>query len=362
MTRLLERVRALVPELATKRESHDAERKLHPAVVASLRQAGVFGALVPSELGGEQLAPAEYIEVLETLAAGDSATAWCVMTASTSTLLAAYLPRQTAASIWSPGAPAPMLAGIFAPSGTLKVDDAGARLTGRWSWASGSNHATWFALGALHDRRHVVCIVPRDAVQIVDNWDTLGLAGTGSHDVVVDVAVGLESTTSVFDRAPWTEAPLYKVPLFGLLATGIASCALGIAQASLDHIGAALTVDTPPATWARFADLRGELDAARAYLVATATAAYAAATTPAPVAPAVRGALRLAASHVTARCAEVTRGAFHLGGGAAVRATSPLGASLRDIETVLTHRMVTERVRAAAARAMLGVGTPPADL
>jgi indole-3-acetate monooxygenase len=80
------------------------------------------------------------------------------------------------------------------------------------------------------------------------------------------------------------------------------------------------------------------------------------------VTPAVRGTLRLAACHVAATCAEITRGAFHLGGGASVRTSSPLGAALRDLETVLTHRMVAEKVMPAAARAVLGIGTVPPDL
>jgi alkylation response protein AidB-like acyl-CoA dehydrogenase len=263
-------------------------------------------------------------------------------------MLAAYVPRETAAALW---ADAPFIAGVFAPGG--KLDDG--KLTGRWSYGSGSRHADLVVLGAIANRRHVVCLVKPESVRIVENWDTLGLAGTGSHDLVVEGAVP-EHVTSVFDVAPWAAAPLYRMPLFGLLATGIAACGLGIARSAL----AALRFDdkTPSATLARYAELRAELAAARAYLLATCTAVHDAAA----ITPVERGELRLAASHVAARCADVVRGAFHLVGGAAIRAGHPVGAALRDVETLLTHKMVVDRVLPAAARAILGIGTPPPDL
>ena len=359
---LVERARSLGPDLAIRRASHDAAHRLDEAVIASLRDAGMFAALVPRELGGHELSPPDYVAMLEALAAGDSATAWCVMTASTSTLLAAYLPRTTADAVWPSSQAAPFLAGIFAPTGRLTIDGETARLTGRWSWASGSRHAEWFVVGALAERRHVVCFVRPSSVQIVDNWDTLGLAGTGSHDLVIeDAELPIAHVTSVFDRAPWTMAPLYRVPIFGLLATGIAGCALGIARGALDHVGGKLVADSASAMFARYAELRARLDAARAYLIATTTSAFDRASV-GPVDGATRGELRLAASFVATSCAEVVRAAFHLGGGTSVRAGSVLGNALRDVETLLTHRMVADRVLPATARAMLGVGTVPPDL
>jgi indole-3-acetate monooxygenase len=376
MTGLVTRARELAQELPSHRPVHDNSRQLAPQVVESLRSTKILGALVPAELGGAELSPVDYIDLLETLAAGDSATAWCVMTASTSTLLAAYLARETAESLW---ATAPLfVAGVFAPGGKLGPDG---RLSGKWSWASGSRHAEWFAVGAIAEKRHVVCFVPASSVRIVDNWDTLGLAGTGSHDIVIEnVAVPASHVTSVFGRAPWAAGALYKVPLFGLLATGIAACALGVAKAALAHAAGKLTAESGSAVLSAYAEQRAELASARAYLVATAGTASARATSEAnashgsagarstpegsaqSIDDATRGELRLAASFATHRAAAVVRAAFHLGGGTSVRAGSPLGDALRDIETMLTHRMVTERMWPAAARAVLGLGVTAPDL
>jgi indole-3-acetate monooxygenase len=359
---LVDRARALAPEFAKHRTVHDQQRQLAPEVIGALRREGFVACLVPSELGGHQLTAPEYIEVLEAIAAGDSAAAWCVMTASTSALLLSYLPRATSAAMCRDQVP--FLSGIFAPGGKL-VSESGSdplHLSGRWSWASGSRHADWFAVGAMQERRHVVCFVPASQVTIVENWDTLGLAGTGSHDLVIEaVQVASDHVTSLLDQSPWSDAPVLRVPVFGLLAAGISACALGVAGAALARIAATLTADTGSATLARYAHARAMVDSARAYLLAAATSAQAQAAA-GTVDGRCRGELRLAASFVAQQCAEVTRTAFHLGGGASVRAGSPLGAALRDVETMLTHRMVVDRIAPAAARALLGLGAVPPDL
>ncbi len=371
-TSLLIRARALAPSLPSYRTAHDHHKQLSPPVVNALRDNGFLSSLSPKQIGGHELTVAEYLEMLEALALGDSASAWCVMTSATSALVAAYLPRTATEELWREGPP--FLSGIFAPSGQLTADGDNFRLTGRWSYASGSRHADWFVVGALFEgKRHRVCFLPASKVTVLDNWNTMGLAGTGSHDLVIEGAsVPSRHVTSLFERRAWPTTPLYRVPIFGLLASGIAACALGIAGAALERAATEIIASAPPATagavaspssgvLARYASCRAQLDAARAYLQAAATASQVRATH-GPVDPVTRAELRLAASYVSEQCAEVTRGAFHLTGGAAARADHPIGAALRDIETLLTHRMVIERSLPPIARALLGIGPVAPEL
>jgi alkylation response protein AidB-like acyl-CoA dehydrogenase len=370
---LLAHARLLAARLPAVAAAHEAERRLSPAVVDALRADGFLRILLPRELGGLELDAPAYVEVLAALAAGDAATAWCVMTASTSTLLAAYLDRAAAEAIWSAG-PTPFLSGVFAPTGTATVDGDHLRVRGRWAYGSGCRHADWIAVGALADGgprpRHVVCFLPvaDPAVTIDEHWDTLGLGGTGSHDLVVtDGLVPAPLVASVFERPPWPAGALHRLPLFGLLATGIAACAIGVATAAVDHDAARLAAtrpgaEPPPsAALASHAGLVARLGALRAYLVDVAGRAQRAVEGGPPPA-ATRGELRLAATHVAGECAAIVRAAFHQAGGAAIRTGHPLHRALRDVETMLTHRMVGERVLPAAARAVLGLGALPPDL
>ena len=164
MTDLLTRAHQLAARLPAVAADHEAARRLSPDVVDALRTDGFLQVLLPRELGGLELDAPTYVDVLAALAAGDAATAWCVMTASTSTLLAGYLERPAAEALWA-GARPPWLAGVFAPSGTATVEDDGAlRLRGRWAYGSGCRHADWLAVGALvadgPRPRHVICFVP----------------------------------------------------------------------------------------------------------------------------------------------------------------------------------------------------------
>ncbi len=360
MTALL-RARALAAQLPAHTASHELAKQLDATVIGELIAGGLLDLLLPEELGGADVTPMEYVGVLEALAAGDAATAWCVMTASTSTLLASYLPRDGARQIWN-GTPQ-FLAGVFAPGGKATAEGDGVRLTGRWPFASGCRHASWFAVGALLGTppKHVVCIVPSDQVSIIDNWDTIGLPGTGSHDAVIEgVLVPAARIGSVFGTVPWTAGSLHRVPIFGLLAVGIAAVATGIARGALEHVAARLTpkpgAEPPPgAVLASYARLTGRLTATRAHLDAAAATAHERALTN-QVDAACRAEVRIAACLVTEECAAIGRAAFHLGGGASIRTGSPLGRALRDLETVLSHRMVADRVLPAAGRALLGLG------
>lgn len=360
-----DRARALVPLLAAHSDEHARERRLAPAVIDGLRAGGFFRLLLPRPLGGEPVAPADYLAALEALAIGDPASAWVVMTASTSTLLAPYFERTTAEAIWRDQ---PILAGVFAPGGKALADGDGVRLRGRWPYASGCRHAAWVAVGAIEGGKHVVCALPIDAagVRIEEHWDVIGLGGTGSHDLVIeDAVVPRAQVTSVFERAPWSDEPLARVPLFGLLALGIAGVGLGVARTALDQVAAILAAprpEPPPSTaLATFATLTARLRAARAWTLEVAAAAGEAAHTGA-IEPRLRGELRLAAAHAAGESAAVVRAAFHLGGGASIRTGSKLARALGDAEVVLTHRMVADRILPAAARAIAGIGTIPVDL
>lgn len=371
-TPLLTRARALAPSLPSYRAEHDLHRQLARPVANALRDNGFLCCLAPREVGGSQLAVREYLEVVEALALGDSASAWCVMTAATSALVATYLPRATTLELWREFPP--FLAGVFAPGGKLVAEGDGYRLTGRWSYASGSRHADWFAVGAILDKRHHIAFLPASQVTVIDNWNTLGLAGTGSHDLVIEGAsVPTTRVTSLFERKSWCDAALYRVPVFGLLSCGIAATALGIAGAALERAATEIIAACPPgapgaptpsppsSALARYANCRAQLDAARAYLHSTATLIEDHAAE-AKVDPVTRADFRLAATYVSQQCAEVTRAAFHLVGGAAIRADHPIGAALRDIETLCTHKMVTDRGLPVFSRAILGLGPVPPEL
>lgn len=377
MTALVDHAAAHRERLTALSPTIERERRVPADVARELAAEGHYRMLVPATMGGGEVHPQVFVDVLETLATGDAATAWTVMTGSTTGLLAAYLDRPTAEGIF--GDPAVVPAGVFAPLGQAEPVTGGYRLRGRWSFASGIDNATVCLLGALvmeggkprmlpsgaPELRSL--LVDRDALEVHDTWDTSGLRGTGSHDVTVtDVFVPTERTACLFLDGPAERGPLYRFSLFGLLALGVSAVGLGIARAALDEVralaakkkrGRRSLAETELAQ-VRLAEAEGTLGAARAFVRQTIAEAWA----QPELTDDARARLRLAATHAARASATVVDAAYHLGGGAAIYARNPLQRAFRDMHTVTQHVMVAEPTLKPVGKVLFGLPTDVSQL
>src|SRR6266436_9087535 len=136
--------RELGREIEAAAEEIERRRELPEPIVAALIERGLFRLLLPRSLGGAELRPADYFEVIEEVAKHDASTAWCLGQACGCTMTAAYLETEVAREIF--GGKRGILA--WGPPGPAEARSVrgGYRLSGTWSFASGSHHATW--LGA----------------------------------------------------------------------------------------------------------------------------------------------------------------------------------------------------------------------
>src|SRR5262249_25738286 len=137
----LGRARALAPEIEALAERIEEERRLPPALVAKLVDAGLFSMLLPRSLDGGEVDPATFAMVIEEVARADASTAWCLCQASGCSMSAAYLKPAVAQEVF--GAPGSILAWGPGPDARAVAADGGYRVTGTWSFASGCRHATW---------------------------------------------------------------------------------------------------------------------------------------------------------------------------------------------------------------------------
>src|SRR4029079_18157678 len=117
-------------------------REVTPEIVVAMKERGIFRMLQPRSIGGAELDPLTYTAVLEELARGDGSTAWCLGQNSGCSMIAPYLPAESARKIfghidgilaWGPELPG---------AGKAVVVDGGYRVTGRWGFATGSRHAS----------------------------------------------------------------------------------------------------------------------------------------------------------------------------------------------------------------------------
>lgn len=373
---LLHAARTLAPRISALAEETERGRRLPAELVSAFAEAGFFAMCVPKDLGGPELHPAEIVEVLETLAAADGAAGWCAMIAATTSVLAAYLPDADARTIY--GTPGVATGGAYAPQGRGTPAPGGWRVTGRWAFASGCEHCAWLTGGTVVEGaggqpEARLMLFPRGEVEIVDTWNVSGLRGTGSHDIAVkDVFVPAERSVSLTTNRPRRGGRLYAFPVFGLLALGGASVAIGIARRAVDELVAMAATKTAtlqrrrlaerPVIQAKVAEAEALLGSARAFLRDAIARAWDAAARGGGIPLADRARLRLAATHATATAARAVDLMYTAGGGTSIYAASPLQRCLRDAHAITQHVMVAEPTYELVGRVLLGVDADTAQL
>ncbi|MCB9598937.1 MAG: acyl-CoA dehydrogenase family protein [Sandaracinus sp.] len=366
MTDLVERAARAATVIAPYARAIETERRLPPEVIDALVEAGLFKALVPKEHGGGEHALLSFLDAVETIAAADGSAGWCAMIGGTSGLMAAYLAPDAAQTLF--GDARAISAGVFAPFGKATPVEGGYRVTGRWPFASGCQHATHVMGGAMIAREGRPemrsMIFGLKDVRVQDTWDVVGLRGTGSHDFEVEDAFVPEARTLSLFGKPRHEGALYRQPLFGALAAGVASVTIGIARGALDalvtlartkRIGPDRTMATRELVQRDVGVAWARVDAAKATLVAALEANAAEVARQGEASLSTRARLRLAACHAAKECAQVVDVAYEHGGGAAIYAGSSFQRAKRDVHVATQHLMVSGTSATLAGRALLGL-------
>ena len=356
-TDYVERARALAPTIASFADRIEAERRLPAPLADALHEAGLFRMLLPRSLGGAELDPPAFVQVMEEIAKVDASTAWVLGQTAGCSMIAAYLPREAAARIFGP--PRAVLAWGAGPQGRAVAVDGGYRLTGSWSFASGIHEATWVgahapiidADGTPRRRADGVPAVrtllfPIEAATLTDVWNVMGLRGTGSDTYAVDdLFVPREHTAARDDETERREAgPLYCFPSGSLYAAGFACVSLGIARSLLDAFLTLANEKTPrgykrtlresAVTQSMLAQADARLHAARAYVLGTLRDILAEAGRTGTLTLGQRVRIRQAASHASREGREVGTLLYHAAGAHAIFAGGPWERRMRDLHSV----------------------------
>ncbi len=365
---LLARARALGPTIVEHADAGERARRLPEPTIDAFADAGLFRLSVPATLGGSEAPLSTQLQVVEEVARHDGSAGWCVMIHATCSVLCGHLPDDVVVELFG-GGPRDAVCGVYAPKGRAKPAEGGVAVTGRWSFASGCQHARWCLGGVLIPGeaapQFALAIFDANDIRIHDTWHVAGLRGTGSHDFEVRDAFVPRRRVVDLSAPPRRDAPLYRMPLFGVLAAEVAAVSLGIARAAIDGF-VALASEKTPAGSARtlaqrgtiqlaVADARAELDAGRAYLVQTVqrcedTLAHAEALD-----LDARVALRLAAAHAVRCATAAVDRMYEAGGGTALYETSPLQRHFRDAHAATQHVMVASGVRELVGRHLVGL-------
>ncbi|AQT79994.1 acyl-CoA dehydrogenase [Mycolicibacterium litorale] len=370
-------MRDLVTEQATESER---QRTLTAAVVEEMWTSGLMSAFNPVAAGGTEPTFAEMIETWIEMAWQDGSFGWVgIANLPSSFAAAAYLPDAGFAEVFTANGNHVTMGGQFFPNGQGVAVDGGYRLTGSWSFGSGTGHAEYVCAGffPMVDGQPVmgpgglpdmqVAVIPREQVVFKDGWHVQGLKATGSYDYgVEDVFVPGYRTFPLFCSAPHRgSSPATRMGLMPVTAAGHASWALGVAKSMLDDVQELAATKFRMSDMASLAsrptfqkDLAHHVAAWRAARLLVLDAfgtAEAAVAAGADLTPTLRADMRVAAVYAT----DVARGAAewaHLAAGTtSIREGSRLERGFRDVYTGTQHAFISEKVAMDVAQIWLGI-------
>jgi 3-hydroxy-9,10-secoandrosta-1,3,5(10)-triene-9,17-dione monooxygenase len=188
----IERARALIPFLRKHAAANDTATMLVPEVVNALHENGLWRYIQPKVWGGMELDFVAYFDIPEMIGRGDAATAWVVANLASHHRGLALWSKQAQEEIWGKNPDILIASGIAFMQGTGRKVDGGIELSGKWGFSSGVDHSEWEQLACIvkddagKPIDWVMCQVPRPQFVVIDDWQTLGMRGTGSRTVTCD--------------------------------------------------------------------------------------------------------------------------------------------------------------------------------
>src|SRR5216683_1111010 len=188
---LLACAEALVPVLRERAGRTEELRRLPDETIDELHQSGLFRILQPKRVGGSELPFRSIVELVAVIGRGDGSTAWVLANLAAHHWLLGMWPKEAQDEIWGESPDNLIGSALIFPRGRARKVPGGYRLSGRWPFSSGVDPAAWNLIGAIMQDEETgteprIFLLPAKDYTIIDTWQVIGLAGTGSKDVAVD--------------------------------------------------------------------------------------------------------------------------------------------------------------------------------
>ena len=374
---LLDAVRRIEPIIRAHSANAERDRRLSDPVVDAIRAVGLNRMWRPKVLGGLEVDPMTVFRVLEEIARIDSAVGWNLQLSTAIDALGPWFPDDGAAEIF--GSPNATFAGGFFPFRRAVAADGGYRVSGQTGFASGAHQATWFdGLAHVYDGEKqrlkdglpvtIITMCPAADVEILDTWHTMGMRGTGSHDVVMNDVFVPERRAALlvpYDKPGSAyQGPLYKFTVWTAICV-IATTPLGVARAALDELLELASRKTPSYLTTALRDritvhaMLGEADAmlgaARAYLYESLREVWDKALEGQLIDMPGKMKMQQAATYAVASSAKVVDLVQAIAGTTGVREEHRFQRHFRDVHTLIQHAYASASRYESAGQYLLGV-------
>jgi alkylation response protein AidB-like acyl-CoA dehydrogenase len=353
---------------------------LAPEAVQALRSAGLLRLKLPTVVGGFEADPVTEMMVLERIAYHDFASGWCTMVGATGVAaLGAFLPQAGLDRVFQQGH-IPTAAISFFPAGRAIREKAGYRLSGRWRFNSGIQHAEWVLGGTIVEGTGggngplvIFAVMPKKDVTLYDNWrDVVGLRGTGSCDCSVEnyfLPEELSFTWDLLKPKPQRGGTAYLLPPFSYVAKEHGSVAIGAAKRALDELIKLATttrgtfraskLDERQVVHRQIAEANLKVRAARALMHERYEELYRKVNSGELPDGQDIADVRAIGVHATDVAIGVVTMAYHFAGNTGLHHPHVIGRLLRDINTAGIHQVMSDTAYENHGKFLLGLPANP---
>ena len=346
----------------------DKEGRLAEPVVEALHREGLWGMWVPLSIrGGAELDPVSALELLENVSYGDPSVGWVLMAAALAIGTGAAFLEDSAVSELFGGTRLPVIVGQGTRPGKALPTGGGFLLSGSWSFASGIKHGTHIHTLAIIEPTGEprIFVLPVEKVKFIENWDVMGLRGTGSIDYTIDnVFVPEAYTHSALTETPKRGGALYTIGIIGFAMMCHSGWACGIGRRLLDELGAIVrskigragSTGDSDAFQEGYANAEARYRAARAFIYESWQDVAEALTRGEKLSVRQHSLIRLALTNATWSMQEVCAFVYKTAGTVALRAGT-LQRLFRDMNAGTQHITSAPGVIRAAGRELAGLAS-----
>ena len=221
-------------------------RRLPDETIKDFHDLGFFKIIQPKRWGGYEMDPIVFYKITGIIGEACMASAWVYATVGVHNWQISVFDEKAQEDVWGKDNTV-LISSSYAPKAAVKKEGDGYRVSGEWDWSSGSDHCDWFFGGGLIDPSigmdsFATMLIPRDDYEIIDNWHTYGLKGTGSKRIKVDnvfvpdyrihyLKDGFLGTNPGKEYNP---GPLYQLPFGQVFTWAVSIPALGAYKGALN--------------------------------------------------------------------------------------------------------------------------------
>jgi 3-hydroxy-9,10-secoandrosta-1,3,5(10)-triene-9,17-dione monooxygenase len=373
----LERARALKPRLRERVSETERLRRLLPENVADVLENGLYGLMTPKRFGGSELGTEAMIDVTIELASACPSTGWVHMLWTAHMWLLALFPPDAQEELWSN--PNTLASSVVNTVGDVVPVDGGYRWTGRGFFSSGVDHCNWLTAAVPIKREGVDgpperrwMLIPREDFEIIDDWYSVGLKGTGSKTIVINDAFIPEGRTLANTALEDGQAPGRQInshPMYGAISSAnftaaMAAPALGAARGFLQAFEDRLRSksnnidDGLLLNMSRYAQAAAQVDAAHSLCLQNAQRFRCVPGLEATTED--RAKCRRDQAFAAQACRKMVNMLYEECGGSGLFESSDFQRLWRDTNAAAAHHALTWDWHSAAwTKTMLGLPTPP---